>query len=409
MLRVAVLDACFPIDKQDSVGLAAMWLKATCAPRFELARPSLADVVLVTCVASEQVKYVERVRKMFARATVFVGGAASTSPAAFVDVCDGVCVGDGRRFLDALQSGGIDAALAMDNVLAQNKKSVSVDNGFPWDFPPIQAEDGAYRVWAGRGCKNKCAFCQTGWSIPYAENPNPELMIRHVKKLLAGKEKVAYLSNDLTQHSFFKRLPMAQHGSFSYRYIKKHGLPPARQVRLGVEGVSERLRGAVNKPIPHGDLVKCTSWLNANGKSVRWFMIAGLPGETDEDWQELREAVQWWKRTTPKGVLALSFTAWCPDPATPIATLPLDDGYWPRYEAFREWFFGGQGWSNKVKLMGPQQPKSRLEKAMWSMCLSKSELYRGGDPGPNNVVAYPYKEAAQKVKQNYCASVGLPA
>lgn len=172
-------------------------------------------------------------------------------------------------------------------------------------------------------------------------------------------------------------------------------------MRLGVEGVSSRLRAAVNKPIPADDLVKCSSWLNANGRSVRWFLIAGIPGESGQDWEELRECVQHWKRITPKGVLALSFTAWCPDPATPIATQPLVDDYWGRWEEFKAWFFNGVGWSNRVKLMGPQQPKSRLQKAMASMALDERTLRRGGDWGPNDIVQYPFKKTAKKLGSKY--------
>lgn len=401
MPRVAVLDACFSEAKQQSAGLAATWLRTVCADGMEVVEPSRADVILVTCVAAEQHKYVEGVKKRHRHATVVVGGAASTSPAAFFESSDAICLGDGQRFLHALRDGGLAEATALSNVWVRGKASVEIDHDFPWNFPPIQAEDGAYRVWAGRGCKNKCLFCQTGWAMPYAENPDRQRVAAAARRLVAAKKRVAYLSNDLTQHSFFSALPLAEHGSFSFRFIKKYGLPPARTVRLGVEGVSARLRAAVNKPIPTDDLVKCSSWLNANGRSVRWFLIAGLPGEEGQDWDELRESVQHWKRITPKGVLALSFTAWCPDPATPIATQPLADDYWARWEAFRAWFFGGVGWSSRIKLMGPQQPKTRIVKAMASMGLDEATLRRGGDWGPNDIVRYPFKSAAKKLSCKY--------
>lgn len=401
MLRVAVLDACFSEAKQQSAGLAGTWLRSVCSQTMDLTTPSRAAVILVTCVAAEQHGYVERVAKKYRQAKIIVGGAASTSPAAFWGGADAVCVGDGQKMLAAMGSQGLDAALDMSHVWTPEKTVVEIDHNFPWHFPPIQAEDGAYRVWAGRGCRNKCLFCQTGWAMPYAENPDPDRVVAVAQRLSRAGKRVAYLSNDLTQHSFFSRLPLAEHGSFSFRFIRKYGLPPARTVRLGVEGVSARLRAAVHKPIAADDLVKCSSWLNANGRSVRWFMIAGLPGESDDDWSELRDNVQMWKRTTPKGVLALSFTAWCPDPATPIATQPLDDGYWERWESFKSWFFDGVGWSNRVKLMGPQQPKSRLAKAMASMAMDERSLRLGGGWGPNDIVKYPFKIAAKKLAAKY--------
>jgi hypothetical protein len=163
-----------------------------------------------------------------------------------------------------------------------------------------------------------------------------------------------------------------------------------------VEGVSERMRKSVGKPISHDDLVKSAAWLNSLGKSVRWFMIAGLPGETDDDWKEIQKAIMDWKRICSKGVLALSFTAWQPEPATPFGVAPVVDDYWPRWESFREWFFSGAGWSNRVKLMAPAGPKTRMESAVARMGLTVSELRRGGQWGPNDRVAYPYKSARNK-------------
>jgi hypothetical protein len=136
---------------------------------------------------------------------------------------------------------------------------------------------------------------------------------------------------------------------------------------------------------------------------VRWFLIAGLPTETDGDWEELRETVQEWKRTTQKGVLALSFTAWCPDPSTPLAVMPISDHYWPRIEAFREWFFGGRGWSNRVKLMMPQQPESRLAKAMLAMDATEDQVRSGGAQGGNAGVVYPFVSACAAVRRRLVA------
>lgn len=362
-----------------------------------------ADCLLVTCTAATDWKYLRNLRKKYPGKRIIAGGAASTSPASLGMFADVVCVGDGQAFLRALFRGGIKEAASLPNAWIDGQsKQIEIDQSFPWDLPPIQAEDGAYRLWCGRGCKNKCLFCQTGWGVTYQENPDPGDLVMRAKSLLAQGKKINYLSNDIAQHTFYASLPPVEHGSYSVNYLAKHGLPPARQIRLGIEGVSERLRAAVNKPISYDDLLKCTIWLNNNGKSVRWFLIAGLPSEADGDWLELRRIIQDYKAHTVKGVLALSFTAWCPDPATPLAPCPLDDGYWQRFAEFREWFFGGPGWSNRIKLMSPQQPAARLEKAMASMCLNEKALRTGGQWGPNDRVNYPYKGQAKKAHEVFC-------
>jgi len=399
-LKISVVDACFPLTNQKGQGLAATWLK------YKIVKTGLVledeirrcDIILVTCVAAQQFAYVKSVKKKFNGKFIFVGGAASTSPAVFGSYCDAVVVGDGQLFIETLAKSGVEDALKLPNIWVDGEsRSVKVDNKFPWDAPPIQAEDGAYRLWCGRGCKKKCYFCQTGWGYEYSENPNPFKLDIQINGLLEKGEKIAYLSNDPMQHSFFKKLPPVGHGSFSIQYLKKNGVPPARQVRLGIEGVSERLRESVNKPISYDDLVKSTAWLNENKKSVRLFMIAGLPGELAYDWEELKNSILSWKRISKKGVLALSFTAWCPDPASPLAPMPLRDDYYEYWLDFKKWFFEGLGFSNRIKLMQPQNPQSRLKKAMSSMCLSEEELRIGGKWGPNDRVEYPYKAKAKNI------------
>ena len=138
-------------------------------------------------------------------------------------------------------------------------------------------------------------------------------------------------------------------------------------------------------------------------------MIAGIPGETRSDWEELKVAILEWKKLSKKGVLALSFTAWCPDPASPIAPFPLKDDYFDYWVEFKEWFFGGLGFSNRIKLMRPQEPASRLKKAMASMCLSEQDLRTGGYWGPNDVVDYPYKNKAFKIYEKLKSESQYPS
>ncbi|MDL2257573.1 hypothetical protein LJC42_00240 [Eubacteriales bacterium OttesenSCG-928-K08] len=400
--KVAIVDTCLPITKQSGRGMSARYLQ------WELQRNGVsessiedADIIFASCQSTESYKYLQSLRNKFTQKIIISGGAASTSPYTLGKYSDMVCVGDGQRFIETIFLEGVAAASKLDNVWIDGEtRNVEIDQHFPFDMPPIQGEDGAYRLWCGRGCKNKCKFCQTGWAYEYKENPNPVALIDQSKRLLASGKKINYLSNDISQHTFYNMLPAVEHGSYSIRFLKKTGLPPARQVRLGIEGVSERLRSSVSKPISHDDLIGCTTWLNENKKSVRWFMIAGLPGETERDWQELKLAVQQWKKYTQKGVLALSFTAFCPDPATPLCGAALDDTYWDYYIDFKKWFFDGHGWSNRVKLMNPQQPKSRMQKAIASTGMSEDQLREGGHMSPNSRLNYPYaKNTLKAIKE----------
>lgn len=392
-MKCCIIDACFPVDNQ-SFGMAALWLIWYCGVlKIEVSSASISDCILVTCVDPRNWNVLKSLRKRYPTKKIYAGGAGALAPYSLGLHCDAVCVGNGERFIKTLSEFGHDGIKDLPETwIGGQSRSVFVAEGFPWNCPPIECEDGAYRVWCGRGCKKKCLFCQTGWATKYEENPDGKKLLESIKALQKRNKKFAYLSNDPNQHSFSALLPKIDHGSYSLDFIRSNGLPSARQIRLGVEGPSERLRSFVNKPISKSDLVRATAWMNSNGKSIRWFMIAGLPTENDADWEELKETVIEWKKTTIKGVLALSFTAWQPEPSTPLGAFGFDDSYWKRWENFREWFFGGAGWSNRIKLMQPANPKTRIESAMARMGLADDKLREGGCWGPNDRVEYPFKK-----------------
>lgn len=391
-----VLDACFSLRAQQ-YGLAARWLVWELQKYgVRLSSPDTAQILLVTCVDPRNWKFLRSVRKKYPTAVIVAGGAGALAPYSLGLYADMVCVGDGRNVVHTLCTQGVLAAGKLPEVWINGEsREVQVAPGFPWDCPPIQAEDGAYRVWCGRGCKHSCAYCQTSWSTSYEENPNTKILLSQIGQLQKEKKKFAYLSNDPMQHRFFAQLPSVGHGSFSIEYIRRNGLPPARQLRLGIEGVSARLRKMVGKPLSKQDLEKSAVWMCSHGKSIRWFLIAGIPGEDADDWEELKDVLSYWKRNTVTGVLALSFTAWQPEPATPMGILPLDDSYIDRYNEFSEWFFT-QGWSNRIKLMRPAGIVARMNSAKARMGLEEKQLYSGGNWGPNDRVAYPKKAARNR-------------
>lgn len=402
-MRVLISDLAYQAGAS-SMGVGAQWVAWRCRTEG-LDTSNTAAGCSVALLSSVSPIDAPKLARMRLGMPMIVGGAGALSPASYIrHGATGVVVGDGTRFLKTLAHDGLDCALALPNVMTKQNHAPVVDGAFDFSCPVFTSEDGTRRIIIGRGCKHKCLFCHTSWSVPNAEHQNHIAIEKIARGLVLRGDRVGYITNDMAMHPWARKLPPSVDASFSVDYLRKTGMPSQRQIRIGVEGVSERLRRYVNKPITRADLVKCTAWLNAGGRSVRWFLIAGLPTETDADWDELRDTVQEWKRMTPKGVLALSFTAWCPDPSTPLAVMPMTDDYWPRVESFREWFFGGQGWSNRVKLMFPQQPKSRLAKAMLAMDATERQLRSGGAQGGNAHVAYPFASACNAIRERLHAA-----
>ncbi|MFA5458333.1 MAG: hypothetical protein WC261_11965 [Synergistaceae bacterium] len=395
-MKISIIDSSYPLSKMQ-YGVSASYLF------WELSRHGItpiaieeSDFIFVTMQDPRQWPYIKTLRAKYPYKKIIVGGSASSAPYAIGLYCDCVVVGDGQAFIKTLIESGYDTAAALPNIWIHGEtRPVTVDQGFPWNLPPIMGDNGHVNIFISRGCRKKCYFCQTGWAYDYQETESLNQVLSQVQS--CKRNKITYVSNDLGQYSGINYLDSNGDGSYSVEYIlKKKMLPKARVVRLGVEGVSERIREIINKPIKNNDLYNLTLALNRAGKSVKFFMMAGFHFETAEDWEELKAFIARYRRKEQKGTLEISFSAWIPSPATPMCILPLKDDYWKRFEAFREWFFNA-GWSNKIKLLNLAQPETRLQSAMAHMGLTEKELREGGKWGPNDRIEYPFKKAVHKI------------
>lgn len=397
-MKISIIDSSYPLSKMQ-YGVSASYLF------WELSRHGItptpieeSDFIFVTMQDPRQWPYLKSLRGKYPGKKIITGGSASSAPYSLGLYCNCVVVGDGQAFIKTLIGSGYKTATSIPNVWINGEsRPVTIDQGFPWTLPPIMGDNGHINIFISRGCKKKCYFCQTGWAYDYQEADNLNQVLSQVQSCKG--RKITYVSNDLGQYSGIDHLDSNADGSYSVEYIlKKKMLPKARVVRLGIEGVSERVREIINKPIKNDDLYNLTLALNRAGKSVKFFMMAGFPFESAEDWEELKAFIMRYRRKEQKGTLEISFSAWVPSPATPMCILPLKDDYWKRFVDFREWFFNA-GWSNKIKLLNLAQPETRLQSAMAHMGLTEKELRGGGEWGPNGRIEYPFKKAAHKIGQ----------
>jgi len=378
-MRVAIIDANYKEAKFQ--GLAATWLRwESKRAGADVVPVESADVALVTVSSQQGVSDVRRVKKLIPSSIpVVLGGGGAWGPAVFRGLCDCVCVGEGQRFIRTMLSDGLDAARVLPECWNWSEsRQVIPGTAFPWDVPPLRHPDGTIRVFGARGCHRKCLFCQTGWEQQYQQNPNPKLMVSQITGLKKAGYKVAVITNDGAADDYDSILGQQEFVSATVEKLLTRPITRAwsKSIRLGVEGVSERLRKAVGKPVSNKNLAELTLRAWSNGVGVRWFFIAGLPGETESDWLELRDLVDMVRPAT-KGVVMVNFHAFIPQPATPLCVLPLTDSYWERFEEFRRWFFHGPGFTRRIQIVAPAQYKGRIKRACESMAATESELRRG--------------------------------
>ncbi len=91
-----------------------------------------------------------------------------------------------------------------------------------------------------------------------------------------------------------------------------------REMLLGVEGMSERLRWIVNKPISRDVLRAKIDLCLHHGKQIRTVMQFNLPGEEMADFDEFEADVQYFRRKYSKGSWAAPFIPNQPSAHTPF-------------------------------------------------------------------------------------------
>lgn len=413
-MRVAIIDANYTDARFE--GLAASWLRWEVErSTAELIDSETADVILVTLSSQQGMAHLRRrLERRNRAARIVMGGGIGYAPAVIGDRADAVCVGEGARFIRTLLTDGYEAALALPETwIPGMSKPVIPSTAFPWDLPPLRHPDGTVRLFGSRGCKYRCLFCQTGWEAPYRVNPDIAMVKTRAEHLCQCGERVAIVTNDGAESSVGIG---GQQEFLSVRFSNLKRLMPlsramAKTVRIGIEGVSERLRRAVGKPVKNDELLSVTCRLLEQQKSVgvRWFFIPGLPGETEDDWVGLRDLIFGLKRLT-KGVVLMNFHSFIPQPATPLGVLPLRDEYWERFEEFRRWFFHGPGFTRRVQIVAPNRYVSRLRRARQSMAATELELRSGwfDIDNPNWRVRYPASpDELRRVARHYAARVGM--
>lgn len=401
-MRIAVIDCNYAQDR--FAGMSATWLRweMQVAGVAEVPAPD-ADVILATVSSQQGIHGLRGALRRAGnrKARVIVGGGGAYAPAVFDGLADAACVGEGARFVRTLFHAGYDAALSLpESWIPGETRPVIPNEDFPWELPPLNHPDGTARVFGSRGCRYRCLFCQTGWERGYQTNPDPERLQAQIQRVERFGKRVAVVTNDGAEAGVHIS---GQQEFLSVRFDNLLRLMPlsrhqVKSVRVGVEGISERLRAAVGKPVPTERLIRVTYDLLTAGIVVRWFFVPGLPGESDADYAELRSAVSE-LRHLPKGAVMMNFHAFIPQPATPLGIFGLSDEYWERFDGFREWFFDGPGFTRRVQIVPPARYAGRLARAMESMAGDEAELRRGWWQVPNRNWRVRYRSSVAEIRR----------
>jgi len=412
MTKYAVFDITY--IKMSGYGLAATYLYWALEQHGIKPVPVKdADIVLLTMNSPEQLPQLRTWRKTqwngFSR--LILGGVSNPAAVMLDGAVDAVVCGEGHNFMKTLLTEGWKEARELPEVWNKGQtRRVIPNNDFPWDMPPLNAFDGTVRVFGSRGCRYRCRFCQTGWASKYVRNPDPQRLREQARALYRKKKRVVLVTNDGTDPAVSIDVPQP-FVSARFDGLQKMRLERGlvKSVRIGIEGVSERMRKAIKKPIGHEELGAFVMGLSNKKIQVKLFYVAGLPGETDDDWEELRDFQRRLRHVTGPRVTCNLHT-FLPVPAAPLSVLPLDDNYWPRLQKFREWSVGGEGWTKKILNIFGARPDERNKRAILNMGALLPELRRGWfeHDNPNWIIQYNAEpERLRVLARKYAEEVGL--
>lgn len=297
------------------------------------------------------------------------GGQATIAPEPFADFADIIALGDGE-----LTGGRIAEMLAAGAGRLDIMRDLAGEPGFyvpsrgvapfrRWEsesYTAVTIEEGKTpTIELARGCASKCAFCRIGWAGgTYREAPQDQVK---AAVMLAGKGKANLFAPDYSSVSWIEDLEAFTEAvgcrntgrdaraDAAHRHLKSgRGV---KQYSFGVEGVSERLRAAVGKPLRAEKLVETMGMLSAAGVGhVKWYMLFGLPGEEQRDHDEFYDLL----RETQKvygGALNIMPSQAKGLPHTPLERVSnryQQDAH-DRYQSLRSWC--KERWADQKRLV----------------------------------------------------------
>lgn len=195
-----------------------------------------------------------------------------------------------------------------------------------------------------RGCPYGCRFCAAGFIYRPPRRAEKDELKRIVK--LADPPKVGLVGTALTDWPdllpFLKWLH-ARKKKFSLSSMRADGITEEllaylrergiRTVTLALEGASERLRRMMNKKLKIEDFKRAVRLCARYGVNhLKLYLIAGWPGETDEDYAELEALLHEVVAIRSEGLggkkkqfmrITIGVSSLVPKPFTPFQWAPM--------------------------------------------------------------------------------------
>ena len=263
-----------------------------------------------------------RKRNGLTNARVIIGGNHATgSPQAVAPFCSGAYRGDGDEWDGQdethLWTHGNPAEPCAVEMLPRRMVSMEAKAVAKDSFPIMELS---------RGCKYRCHYCQYAWMKPYREQ-DADYVMGQLATIKGGRVRLS--SADIPQHSRSEEIAAAakankvgianQDGAL-FTVAKLAGETIGKMQRFGIDGMSDRLRKMVHKPIRSDWLIgRMADYARRGVTRCLAYNLFGLPGETRDDFMEWDATLRHIVEAVGRGFTWVnSWNAFLPMPMTPL-------------------------------------------------------------------------------------------
>jgi radical SAM superfamily enzyme YgiQ (UPF0313 family) len=214
-------------------------------------------------------------------------------------------------------------------------------------FTPDTEFGSRFLIEVVRGCANLCRFCWAGYNYLPVRAFSADRILDLAREARAHSAKAGLVSIALCDHPEIERIlnGLLDMGySISPASLRLDDLTEPivqllqrsgeRSITIAPETGSDRLRRVINKTVTNAEILAATELIFANGiENLKLYYMIGLPTETDEDIEAIRDLTIQMRDVMMKharargrvGRIVGSVNPLIPKPGTAYQWLPMED------------------------------------------------------------------------------------